>query len=198
MLPPLKEEKETQPTTHVEAVALDKRLGDQPIGQTRVETITGIESRDNLMEDMNFAENLIADEMEETTTGLITDVRREEKIIVEDTRMDPGKIEENEPPLSTTPSVGESLQLEESLVKSECIIKRGKCQTHQIAARKVVTTSKKWGKVKQGYGWIYRKNVNYCCKLQSVPLGGTGVSDGANLCIPDNPAIVGIQQQHIV
>ena len=68
----------------------------------------------------------------------------------------------------------------------------------QIDARKVVTTSKKGGKVKKGYGWIYKKNVNYYCKLQSLPLGGTRVSDGANISIPDNPAIVGKQQQHIV
>ena len=62
---------------------------------------------------------------------------------MEETRIDPGKIEENRSPSLTMPSVGEKLQVEESLVKLECIIKRGKCQTHQIDARKVVTTSKK-------------------------------------------------------
>ena len=34
----------------------------------------------------------------------------------------------------------------------DCIIRRGRCQNHNIEARKIVTKSKKWGKVKTGYG----------------------------------------------
>ena len=45
----------------------------------------------------------------------------------------------------------------------ECQIKRGKCLNHKIEARKVITTSKRWGKMKKGYGWIYSRRVTYSC-----------------------------------
>ena len=80
MLPPLKEEEETRPTTHIEAVALNERLGDQPIGQTHVKTSTEIGRGDDLLEDMNIAENLVTNKKEETIIGLVTDIREGERL----------------------------------------------------------------------------------------------------------------------
>ena len=49
---------------------------------------------------------------------------------------------------------------EKANTQNECTIARGRCTTHNILARKIVTSTKKWGKKKDGFGWIYRKSVN--------------------------------------
>ena len=54
-----------------------------------------------------------------------------------------------------------------------------------------MTKSRKWGKVKTGYGWIYSKHVRYSCRQQIKARVDTRNSPSSNLIIPDNPAVVG-------
>ena len=79
----------------------------------------------------------------------------------------------------------------ESSESLDCIIKRGRCQNHNIEARKIVTKSRKWGKVKTGYGWIYSKHVRYSCRQQIIARIDTRNFPSGNFIIPDNLAIVG-------
>ena len=45
-----------------------------------------------------------------------------------------------------------------------CQFKRGVCLLHKIKGDKQTIRSKRWGKVKGGYGWIHSSKVKYSCK----------------------------------
>ena len=47
-----------------------------------------------------------------------------------------------------------------------CQIKKGRCLTHNIEAKKNTIKSKKWGKTKNGFGWIYSNKVEWLCRLR--------------------------------
>ena len=78
-----------------------------------------------------------------------------------------------------------------SLDVNQCHLKKGRCQTHDIQARKIITNEKKWGKLKYGYGWINRRRVHYECRVQSLAQVDPRISPGSVDNLPDKPAIVG-------
>ena len=51
----------------------------------------------------------------------------------------------------------------DDVVADICVFKRGVCQVHKLKGKKSVNKTKKWGKVKSGYGWIYSQTVKYTC-----------------------------------
>ena len=55
----------------------------------------------------------------------------------------------------------------DDVVTVECMFKRGVCQVHKIKGKKSVHKTKKWGQVKNGYGWIYSQTVRYTCPMDS-------------------------------
>ena len=48
----------------------------------------------------------------------------------------------------------------------ECSYKRGFCNVHLRKGFKNIRKSKKWGKTKKGFGWIYRQAIEYYCKME--------------------------------
>ena len=42
---------------------------------------------------------------------------------------------------------------------ASCVIYKGRCRKHEVEAKKTVNRSKKWGKVKDGWGWVYSCKV---------------------------------------
>ena len=56
---------------------------------------------------------------------------------------------------------------------SQCVgNNRGWCGLHKKFARKSLKITKKWGKVKSGWGWLYKRKTTYACggDLVVVPL----------------------------
>ena len=49
----------------------------------------------------------------------------------------------------------------------ECVFKRGYCITHKDKGEKRIMKSKKWGAVKNVYGWIHSSRVRYFCNAKS-------------------------------
>ena len=62
---------------------------------------------------------------------------------------------------------------------------------NDILARKTVTSTKKWGKKKDGFGWLYRTSVNYKCMMQTEARVVKEIYTGDVDQISDRPAIVG-------
>ena len=52
----------------------------------------------------------------------------------------------------------------------ECSFKRGVCMVHKLKGKKTVHKTKKWGKTKNGYGWIYSQTVKYSCPHDRCPV----------------------------
>ena len=63
---------------------------------------------------------------------------------------------------TVTPSVSSTDE------KAQCIVRKGRCQTHGVEARKVVRKTKKWGKKKDGFGWNYSSKVEYKCMMEKI------------------------------
>ena len=63
---------------------------------------------------------------------------------------------------TVTPSVSSTEE------KAQCIVRKGRCQTHGVEARKVVRKTKKWGKKKDGFGWNYSSKVEYKCMMEKI------------------------------
>ena len=53
-------------------------------------------------------------------------------------------------------------KIEESV---QCVFIRGTCKNHNTKGIKEVTSSKKWMKKKNGFGWVTRKKVTYSCPV---------------------------------
>ena len=72
----------------------------------------------------------------------------------------------------------------------DCKIKRGNCLTHNIPAEKRTTSTKRWGKQKHGFGWIYGKKVTWICRMKSKALEVSDISsiDSVNQ-MDETPAI---------
>ena len=49
-------------------------------------------------------------------------------------------------------------------VDEECVYKRGYCLLHKLKGEKRTIKSKRWGAVKNGYGWIHSSRDRYFCK----------------------------------
>ena len=45
----------------------------------------------------------------------------------------------------------------------QCRMKRGCCEVHKLKGDRLEVSSKRWGKVKYGYGWVTRKTVVWKC-----------------------------------
>ena len=56
-------------------------------------------------------------------------------------------------------------------------MKKGRCQKHDLEVRKKVITTKKWGKKKDGFGWLYRRSVEYTCRMENLPPEVHEISD---------------------
>ena len=69
----------------------------------------------------------------------------------------PGRIGQGQQPPPPPPDID----------TERCQIKKGRCLFHNIEARKNTTKSKKWGKTKNGFGWIYSYKVEWLCRLRS-------------------------------
>ena len=54
-----------------------------------------------------------------------------------------------------------------------CVYKRGYCTYHKSKGVRMVTKTKKWGKMKTGFGWIYSSKVSYSCRVKSDNLQTT-------------------------
>ena len=54
-----------------------------------------------------------------------------------------------------------------------CVYKRGYCTYHKSKGIRMVTKTKKWGKLKTGFGWIYSSKVSYSCRVKSDNLQTT-------------------------
>ena len=81
------------------------------------------------------------------------------------------------------------------LEDTKCQIRRGSCQKHQLKARKTVIKSRKWGKKKDGFGWIYTSKVSYMCRLETQ---GREVSQNSTLAENsdhDRSVILNINEQ---
>ena len=52
-------------------------------------------------------------------------------------------------------------------VDEECVYKRGYCLLHKLKGEKRTIKSKRWGAVKNGYGWIHSSRVRYFCNNKS-------------------------------
>ena len=83
----------------------------------------------------------------------------------------------------TAPSSVRKLELEEKESPSAdtvpiCTFKKGLCLEHKIMGEKRVTTSKKWGNTKKGYGWIYSRKVTWVCRARNL---GPADSDNSTL-----------------
>ena len=63
-----------------------------------------------------------------------------------------------------------------NIQSQECTITKGRCTKHDILARKIVSNTKKWGKKKDGFGWIYRKSVSYKCMVKTEALVARDIS----------------------
>ena len=57
----------------------------------------------------------------------------------------------------------------------DCKIKRGNCLTRNIPAEKRITSTKRWGKQKHRFGWIYGKKVTWIWRMKSK------VSEASNI-----------------
>ena len=55
-----------------------------------------------------------------------------------------------------------------------CVMRRGRCEVHKVKGDKTETTSRKWAKVKHGFGWVTRKTVVWKCsyKNRETDMGG--------------------------
>ena len=92
-----------------------------------------------------------------------------------------------------TPSVTRNANVEKA---SSCEVKKGRCKKHNLEARKKVITSKKWGKKKEGFGWIYRRSTEYTCRMENLAPEVHEISDDVVLKNSDShhkPEVVGIQ-----
>ena len=79
---------------------------------------------------------------------------------------------------------------------AKSIVKKGRCQKHNLEARKKVITSKKWGKKKEGFGWIYKRSTEYTCRMENLAPEVHEISDDVVLINSDShhkPEVVGIQ-----
>ena len=72
----------------------------------------------------------------------------------------------DEEPRVSSMLLGEKDELQEVVV--ECRYRRrGFCLIHNTKGDKMEVRTKRWGKVKHGFGWIHSKKVRYSCKTES-------------------------------
>ena len=63
------------------------------------------------------------------------------------------------------PNVEEQAEKTTTSGPASCVIYKGRCRKHEVEAKKTVNRSKKWGKVKDGWG--YSCKVIWTCRMQN-------------------------------
>ena len=88
------------------------------------------------------------------------------------------------------PNVEEQAEKTTTSGPASCVIYKGRCRRHEVEAKKTVNRSKKWGKVKDGWGWVYSCKVEWTCRMKNfghvAPNFASPVADRDN-SVKSNP-----------